>query len=245
MAPDSAPHSQSSAQGSVTQVAGTPVTLPLPPPGQYVWTLSQNALLFNIVLQKAESDLAHGKLRDAAELSAMGATSVVHQPRLLAGGLEEDKYTGEIPKEVKTLASQFAGLLEGEIAKIFANKFRPMNLYKLRHMRGCDNMYRDQIQIEEGTLKMKKVTGSYKDYGRDNVLWSEAFQNYTMIVMALFGSTNPSLHLALHCFHREMIDLSTVYEWQGGVLLLALDFYTHIIQGHPTDSARREIPAKW
>lgn len=53
-----------------------------------------------------------------------------------------------------------------------------MNLYKLRHMRGCDDMYRDQIQIEEGTLKMKKVTGSYKDYGRNNVLWSEAFLNY-------------------------------------------------------------------
>lgn len=178
LAPDSAPHSESSAQGSVTQVAATPVTLPLPPPGQYTWTLSQNALLFNIALQKAESDLANAKLRDAAELSAMDATSVVHRPRLPAGGLEEDEYTGEIPKEVKALTSQFAGLPEGEIAKIFADKFRPMNLYKLRHMRGCDDMYRDQIQIEEGTLKMKKVTGSYKDYGRNNVLWSEAFLNY-------------------------------------------------------------------
>lgn len=35
-------------------------------------------------------------------------------------------------------------------------------------------MYCNQIQIEESTLKMRKVTGSYKDYDRDNVLWSEA-----------------------------------------------------------------------
>lgn len=158
---------------------------------------------------------------------------------------DEDDYTGEIPNEVKLLASQFAGLPEGEIAKIFANKFRPINLYKLRQMRGCDDMYRDQISIEEGTLKMKKVTGSYKDYGRDNFLWSKAFLNYAMILMELFGITTPSLHLALHRFHREIIDLSTVYEWQGGVLPLSLDLHTHIVQSHPTDPLRWEIPTKW
>lgn len=43
-----------------------------------------------------------------------------------------------------------------------------MNLYKLRLMRGCDDLYRDQIYIDKGTLKMRKVTGSYKDYGTTN-----------------------------------------------------------------------------
>lgn len=38
---------------------------------------------------------------------------------------------------------------------------------------------------------MRKVTGSYKDYNRDKVLWSEAFLNYTMILMELFGTTTP------------------------------------------------------
>lgn len=119
-----------------------------------------------------------------------------------------------------------------------------MNLYKLRLMRRCDDMYRDQISIEKRTLKMQKVTGSYKDYGRDNVLWSEAFLNYTMILMELFGTTTPFLHLAFHCFHRKIIDLSTVYKWQGGVLPLALDLHTHIVQSHPTDPLRWEIPTK-
>lgn len=43
------------------------------------------------------------------------------------------------PPEVEALPSEFAGLL-------------------LRHMKGNDEMYRDQIQIEDGSLKIHKVT---------------------------------------------------------------------------------------
>ena len=112
-------------------------------------------------------------------------------------------------------------------------------------MRGQDDLYHDQIHIDEGTLKMRKVTGSYKDYGSTNILWSEAFLNYTMILMALFGPTIPTLYLALAGFHREIIELSTIYEWQGGVLPLALDFHNHVVEGQPTDPTRWAIPAKW
>lgn len=66
-----------------------------------------------------------------------------------------------------------------------------------------------------------------------------------MIFVALFGATTPNLYLPLAAFHREIMDLSTIYEWQAAVLPLALDFHTHIIEGHPTDTIRWEIPAKW
>lgn len=69
-------------------------------------------------------------------------------------------YTGEIPNEVKVLASHFVGLPQGEIAKIFSNRFRPMNLHKLRLMRGQNDLYREQVHVEKETLKMRKVTGS-------------------------------------------------------------------------------------
>lgn len=82
---------------------------------------------------------------------------------------------------------------------------------------------------------MRKVTGSYKDYGKNNTLWSEAFLNYASIVVSLFGTTSPTLHLALANFHRDIIGLSTVYKWQPRVLPLALDLHTHIVKGHPTD----------
>lgn len=47
----------------------------------------------------------------------------------------EDEYTGEIPEGVQALATQFAGLPQAEIVKGFSNRFRPMNLYKLQHLK--------------------------------------------------------------------------------------------------------------
>lgn len=60
---------------------------------------------------------------------------------------------------------------------------------------------------------MRKITGSYEDYSRDNILWSEAFLNYTMILIELFNATTFSLYLVLYFFYREIIDLSMVYKW--------------------------------
>lgn len=85
---------------------------------------------------------------------------------------------------------------------------------------------------------MQKVTGSYKDYGRDNVLWSKIFFNYTIILIELFGTTTPFLHLAFYCFYCKIIDLFTVYKWQKRVFSLALDLHTHIVQSYPIDPLR-------
>ena len=75
-------------------------------------------------------------------------------------------------------------------------------------------MYRHQIQIENGSLKIQKATGDYTDYGSDLSLWSEAFLNYSAILFSLFGTTSPALYLALANFHRKIIDLARVYQWQ-------------------------------
>ncbi len=48
--------------------------------------------------------------------------------------------------------------------------------------------------------------------------------------MTLFDSTNPTLYLALAAFHWEIIEHSITYKWQGGVLPLALDFHTHVVE---------------
>ena len=45
---------------------------------------------------------------------------------------DNDDFTGEFPPEMQAFTSQFAGLPPGEIARIFSNKSRPMNLYKLQ-----------------------------------------------------------------------------------------------------------------
>lgn len=165
-----------------------------------IWTLNQNALLFDITLEKAEHDLAYGKHKAVANEVGWITTTVSLRTRLTTT-IKEDEYTDEISSEVKTLVTQFTGLSQEEIAKVFSNYFRPINLYKLCLMRGRDNFYHNQIHIDKGILKMQKVTSLYKDYDLTNIFWSKAFLNYTMILIALFGPIIPALYLALAGFY--------------------------------------------
>ncbi len=56
------------------------------------------------------------------------------------------------------------------------------------------------------------------------------------IMVALFGFTVGSFFtLALANFYCKILDLAKVYQWQRGVLPLALDFHTHIAEGHLSD----------
>lgn len=58
----------------------------------------------------------------------------------------------------------FSGLPEEEIVKIFKNVFKPMNLYKLRHLLGFEDIREeDDIVVENGPLKPWKTTGTYED----------------------------------------------------------------------------------
>lgn len=194
-----------------------------------------------------KSPTAEGCARFAALALRPAAAKQTERPTLAS--MDYDDFSNEIPFEVQALATQFAGLPMGEIVKIFANKFHPMNLYKLRYFRGSEeDMYRVQIRIyEDGALKLLKVTiGSYKDYGDDNTLWSEAFLNYSMILISLCGKNNSSaLFHAMVTFHRTIIGLSRKYQWQGAVLSLALDFHIYIVGDLPTDPARWELSIQW
>ena len=82
--------------------------------------------------------------------------------------------------------------------KIFHKNFKAINLYRLRHMQGLRfESYRDhdRIGIEDGMLRLRKNSGTYKDFGKSfyEVL-SEAFITYTSISVSLFGATAPDLH---------------------------------------------------
>lgn len=82
--------------------------------------------------------------------------------------IEEDEFVGEIFIEIKALVIQFIELCQNEIAKIFSNQFKPINLYKLCFIKSWDYFYRDQIYINENILKMYKITRFYKNYDISN-----------------------------------------------------------------------------
>lgn len=93
-----------------------------------------------------KSNLAYKKLWDVTEFAAMRKLAIFNirfKPSIST--LDGNKYIGEIPNKLKLLVSQFAGLPQEKIVKIFANKFRPIYLYKLYHIKECNNLYWDKI----------------------------------------------------------------------------------------------------
>ena len=70
--------------------------------------------------------------------------------------------------------------------------------------------------------------------------------NYSQIMVSFFGSTTPDLFFALGKFHREIIDLASVYHWQRAVLPLAHDYYTSITNFSATSvQLWKYLSAEW
>lgn len=159
--------------------------------------------------------------------------------------IDEDDILGETPQEVKNLSVRFAGLPQDEIVKIFRNKFKPINLARLRHMKGdyLDTYVdQDRIGIENGSLRLRKTSADWKDFGKSPDIWLKGFDNYAMIMVSLFGAVAPDLNAALSLFKGDILQLAEVYKWQEGVLRLAIAIHTHIIGLQPSDPLSWIIP---
>lgn len=86
----------------------------------------------------------------------------------------DDEPIGEISQATLLVASRYRGLPKAQIARIFANKLRPENLYRLRHLKGREDKDRDEnVTIENGQMKLKRVTGTLRDFGTSWDIWSE------------------------------------------------------------------------
>ncbi len=156
---------------------------------------------------------------------------------------KDDEIQDEIPLEVLDISLQFVGLPKEEIVNIFQNKFKPINLYRLRHMRGLSfKAYKDgeRIGIEDGLLNLRKNSGLYKDYGNSFYeVWSEAFINYTSILVSLFGATVLHLQAAFTQFYGQVLRLSKVYDWKEALLPMAIEVHSQIVTQQSTN------PKQW
>ena len=96
---------------------------------------------FALEQRRAEADLAAVKARtirknkeSRARITAIQSGAVTAAaPR---NRLDEEEPVNEISLLTLLVASKYPGLPKTEIARIFANKFRPENVYKLRHLKG-------------------------------------------------------------------------------------------------------------
>lgn len=151
---------------------------------------------------QARSQLELECLRKESEARVAVATTLAGnaanaQRSTTQAGRNDKDLQGEVPPKVSDLSFQFVELPQEEIVKIFRNKFKRINLYQLRHIRGLIfEAYQDEEKIEfkDGMLKLQKTSKIYKDYGSSFYeVWSEAFINYTSIMVSLFGAIAPCL----------------------------------------------------
>ena len=84
-------------------------------------------------------------------------------------------------------------------------------------------------------MKLKRATGTLRDFGSSLDIWSEAFLNYSMIMVDFFGAAFPSLFRAFSIFHQKTRGLSKIYQWQNAVLPLGIDYQTEVITGSHTN----------
>lgn len=84
-------------------------------------------------------------------------------------------------------------------------------------------------------MKIKKVTGTLRDFGNTIDIWSDGFLNYPMELVDFFGVASPSLFRSLLMFHYKIRQLSRIYEWQHAVYPLAIDYHTEITTGIHSD----------
>ena len=204
-------------------------------------------------VEKAKLELELMRKESDARIaaSATAATAAAAAASAAPGGAlglrkvvdDEDDIIGEVPPEVTNICLRFVGLPQEEIVRIFHYKFKAINLYRLRHMQGLrfDALQdREKIGIEGGVLRLKKASGTYKDFGKSiHDVWGEAFINYTAVLVELFGKEAPGLNTALIDFYGKILQLSKVYEWQGTLLPMAIEVHTYIISQQPSD------PSKW
>lgn len=94
-------------------------------------------------------------------------------------------------------------------------------------------------------MKLKRGTGTIRDFGSTWDIWSESFINYCMIMVDFFYTAFPTLHRVLLLYYTKFRKPSKIYEWQTAILPLAIDYHTKITTGNHTDVEAWTLPQDW
>jgi hypothetical protein len=197
-----------------------------------------------LMKKKAQLEMNLMRRESEARITATAAAVVAFNSAInkIRSMNEEDDLIDEIFSEVQALNVRYVDFSQDEIVKIFVNKFKLINLYRLRHMRGLqyDKLNdMNRIGIEDDMLKLRKTSRTYKDFEKSfHEVWSESFLNYTSIMISLFGKTALDLHATLSAFHNDIYQLSRVYEWQDALLSMTIEIHTYITITHSFDPAK-------
>ena len=178
------------------------------------WSTEQIDALFAIARQKAELELqaatakaCHNEEENLARIAAI-RTPIV-PTGLTRTKEDEEVLIGEISPIIFFVAGRYLDSPKAEIAQIYENRFKPENLYKFYHLKGHEDKDRDEnITLEHNQMKIKKVTGTLRDFGNTIDIWSDGFLNYSMVMVDFFRRAFPFLFRIRLTYHSKIRHLS-------------------------------------
>jgi hypothetical protein len=130
----------------------------------------------------------------------------------------DDDDADEISLEVKSHHVRFVSLLSNEIVKIFNEKFKSINLYKLRHMRDFNHeFFKNQNRIDfeknDQLKNLKKTIEIFKNFEKTFYeIYFETFINYQIMIISLFVKISSNLFVTLIKFYQKILELVKLYD---------------------------------
>jgi hypothetical protein len=130
----------------------------------------------------------------------------------------DDDDADEILLEIKSHHVRFVSLSSNEIVKIFNEKFKLINLYKLRHMRDFnheffENQNRIDFENNDQLKNLKKTIEILKNFEKTFYeIYFETFINYQMMIISLFVKISSKLFVTLMKFYQNILELVKLYD---------------------------------
>jgi hypothetical protein len=199
------------------------------------YTNDQNQQLFalalNIVTTKAKDErkvtLKKMKLKkqllrkkSKTEIDALTSNNILTTSslKILSLNSTNENDSNEISSKMIFHHTRFVDLSSKEIVRIFNEKFKLINLYKLRHMRELNHEFylkQNHIELEknEQLKNLRKIVRIFKNFDKFYYeMYSETFINYHLIVMSLFDKISSNLFVTLIKFQQKILKLTKLYD---------------------------------
>jgi hypothetical protein len=210
----------------------------------------QNNLLFQLVLititTKAKDDrkttIEEKNLRNQllkkefrTRIETMIVTTITSTKISAFLNIENDEESDKISLEVKSHHVRFVNLSFEEIVRIFNEKFKLINLYKLRHMRElehefCENQDRIEFDENDQLKNLKKTMKIFKNFDKTFYkIYVEIFINYQLITTILFVKISLDLFATLIKYYQKILKLVKLYDWEIAMLSFVIEHHIHVV----------------
>jgi hypothetical protein len=131
------------------------------------------------------------------------------------------------------------------VAKIVNNTFSAKDLAGLLRM-AKPIVLEDVVSLNDDRVVTRMPRGyDLKDFGFSCRIWSHAFICYTRVIMALHNAEHSDVVDAMLSFHGEILSLTEAYNWQLGVLPLAIAWHEQVLQVGPLVAGNWKVSPLW